>query len=181
MFRLTRTIILGAVVALTAVALIAALATVSSLPLETSQVAEAAPPEGQTYTGSKRCASCHFEQFMAWKKTKHAKAFSLLPDDYATDAKCVKCHTTGYGEASGFKDISSTPSLAGITCETCHGPGSKHEEVSQKFKNKKTLSAEEDKLVRGTIWRMIPKNVCVECHLMQGHKKSETPAALRKK
>ena len=88
---------------------------------------EPAPPEGQTYTGSKRCASCHFEQFMAWKKTGHSKAFETLTAKYQKDPKCLKCHTTGFGEPTGFKDNTSTGALAGITCETCHGPGSKHE------------------------------------------------------
>ena len=150
---------------------------------ETAQeeTAEVAPPAGQTYTGLKRCASCHFEQFMSWKKTEHAEAFKLLPEQYQTDQKCLKCHTTGLGEESGFKDIATTPTLAGVTCEKCHGPGSIHEEVAQKYSKVKTLSAEQEKEVRDSIWKLLPKNVCVECHNVQAHKKSETPPELQKK
>jgi len=143
--------------------------------------AEPAPPPGQTFIGTKRCASCHFDQFSTWKKTKHAQAYDLLPAKYQTDAKCLKCHTTGFADPSGFKDITSTPALAGNTCETCHGPGSKHEEIAKPFANVRKLSPEQEKLVRDSIWKMLPQNVCVECHNTQGHKESATPPELRKK
>lgn len=143
--------------------------------------AEPEPPEGQTYTGTKRCASCHFDQFMKWKKTKHSQAFEILTAKYQKDAKCLKCHTTGFGKETGFKDRASTPDLIGVSCEDCHGPGSKHEEVAKKFSAVKKLSAEQDKTVRDTIWKMTPKNICVECHLLQGHHDSQTPPEMRKK
>ena len=135
--------------------------------------AEPAPPEGQTYIGAKRCASCHFEPFMSWKKTKHAQAFEDLTAKYQKDEKCLKCHTTALGEPTGYKDGELT--LAGVTCETCHGPGSKHEQVAQPFTTTKKLPPEQEKMVRDAIWRNLPKNVCVECHVVQGHKKSPTP------
>ena len=142
--------------------------------------AQADPPENQDYTGVKRCASCHFDQFMAWKKTGHAKAFEMLTAKYQQDEKCLKCHTTGLGINTGFKDFESTPALAGITCEVCHGPGSEHEKISQPFAKVKKLTPAQEKAVRGSIWKMIPKNVCVECHATQGHKPSPTPPEMRK-
>jgi len=137
-----------------------------------SGTAVADPPADQDYTGSKRCASCHFEQFMAWKKTKHAEAFKNMPDKYKTDPACLKCHTTGYGQPSGFKDLASTPNLAGNTCETCHGPGSEHEKISQKYAKKK-LTAAEEKEVRDSIWLILPTNICIECHVTKAHKAHE--------
>ncbi len=144
------------------------------------QAGGADPPKGQTYDGSKKCASCHFKQYMTWKKDKHSKSFSLLPASYQKNAKCLKCHTTGFGEPSGFKDIKTTPNLAGTTCETCHGPGSEHSKIAEKF-GKKKLTAAEEKTVRDSIWLMTPKNVCIECHKTKAHGKSETPAELKKK
>ena len=141
--------------------------------------AEPAPPEGQTYIGAKRCASCHFEQFMSWKKTGHSRAFDVLTPKYQKDDKCLKCHTTGLGEPTGYKDGEMV--LAGVTCETCHGPGSKHEEVSQPFTTTKKLPPEAEKRVRDAIWRFPPKNVCIDCHIVQGHKKPETPPELQRK
>ena len=154
--------------------------TVASLSLGALRMAWATPPEGQTYVGSKKCASCHFEQFMSWKKDPHAKTFELLPTKYQKDAKCLKCHTTGYGEPTGFKDIKSTPNLAGTTCETCHGAGSEHSKIAEGFGKKKLTEADE-KLVRGSTWMQLPKNVCAECHKVKAHGKSETPKELIRK
>jgi hypothetical protein len=173
------TVVMGMVVALISTLVATRPARVRAAELEGTQEAqEPAPPTGQTYTGSKRCASCHFQQYLAWKKTKHSKTFDLLPAQYAKDPKCLKCHTTGYGEPTGYKDASDT-SLEGTTCEACHGPGSAHEEVCQEFKNQK-LNAEQEKVARDSIWLMLPKNVCVECHVVQAHGESQTPPELRK-
>ena len=43
---------------------------------------EPAPPPNQTYIGTTKCGSCHFEKYQDWKKQqdKHVKAFkSCLP------------------------------------------------------------------------------------------------------
>ncbi len=102
-------VLFGAVVvAVCCVVLTGALGWVGSATPGFAADAEPAPPEGQEYTGAKECASCHFKQFMSWKSTAHAKSFDLLPGDYAKDEGCLKCHTTGYGEATGFKDAASS-------------------------------------------------------------------------
>jgi hypothetical protein len=149
--------------ALTALALSALFreTTVAQQPL-------AKPPEGQTYVGTKDCAACHFEQFMAWRNTPHAKAFDILPAKYRADASCLKCHTTGFGEPSGFKTQQQTPNLVGNSCEGCHGPGSKHSEVAKSF-GKQKLTEQQQAYVKSTIHLMLPKNVCVDCHLATKH------------
>jgi len=151
-------------------ALVAVVTTVHSQP-PADTTPEPAPPAGQTYTGTKACASCHFKQFMAWRKTKHAKeAWQSVPENYRADANCINCHTTGYGQATGFKDAESTPNLVGTGCEACHGPGSKHEEVAKQFKDKKELAPDEEKAVRDSIYKVLPQNVCIRCHVAQAHK-----------
>ncbi len=125
------------------------------------------PPEDQTYIGTKQCSACHFDQFMTFRQTKHAKAFEILPEKYREDASCLECHTTGFGEPTGYKDA-STADLAGTSCEACHGPGSKHAEIAKEFANKK-LSDEESLYVRSTIHKMLPDNSCVKCHKSKGH------------
>lgn len=134
-----------------------------------SATALAQPPEGQTYIGTKKCASCHFKQYMVFRKTKHAKSFDILPEKYKADTNCLECHTTGHGEASGYKDA-STPELAGTSCEACHGPGSKHAEMAQAF-GKKKLTEEEERTVRGSIFKIRPDNACLKCHATKAHKK----------
>ena len=153
--------------------LVLIVAVLLSLLLREPTVAQqplAKPPVGQSYIGANECAACHFEQYQVWKTTPHAKAFLILPAKYQTDSSCLKCHTTGFGEPTGFKSVQQTRGLAGNTCENCHGPGSEHAKIAKALGQKK-LSEQEQKYVRSTIYRMLPKNVCVECHLATSHKK----------
>jgi hypothetical protein len=133
---------------------------------------EPAPPADQTYIGVTKCAACHFEQYQDWRKQqdKHAKAFDIVPAAYRKTAECLDCHTTGHGTPSGFK-TAADKGLAGVTCESCHGPGSAHAELAKPFEKKKTLTAEEEKIARDSIYRMLPENVCVTCHSARAHHK----------
>jgi hypothetical protein len=170
MSKLRSIVVAGIVVALVGVVWSVTMKDLRSQPPAEAYVATGVP-EGQTYTGAKRCASCHLKQFMNWKKTKHAKeAWESVAAKYRADPECIKCHTTGYGAATGFKDEASTPNLVGTSCEACHGPGSKHEEIAKKYANKKTLAPEEDKEVRGSTYKILPQNVCIRCHIAQNHK-----------
>ena len=136
-----------------------------------SPAGEASPPTDQSYIGVKQCSACHFKQFGSWKKTKHATdAFKSLPEKYKADVTCLPCHSTGYGTATGFKDVATTPNLTGTTCEACHGPGSKHAAIAKQYANKKQLAPDEEKAVRGSIYKVLPQNACVRCHSVQGHK-----------
>jgi hypothetical protein len=154
-------------------------ANVTTTSAEPQNVSEPAPPADQQYIGTKKCAACHFDQFTKWKKTKHSKTFELLPAKYQADAKCLKCHTTGFGEPTGYK-TAADKDLVGTSCEACHGPGSKHAEISKPFANQKP-NPEQDKLCRDSIWKVQPKNSCIACHMIQGHHDSLTPLELRKK
>ena len=170
MSKLLRNLVLVAG-ACTAAAVLLTMTIKSALaqPAPVEEAAKPAPPAGQTYIGVKECAACHFKQYMAWKKTKHAKeSYEILPEKYRADGQCVVCHSTGYGAASGYKDA-TTPNLMGVTCEACHGPGSKHAEIAKQYTNKK-LSPAEEKIVRDSIWRQLPYNVCVSCHVDKAHK-----------
>lgn len=174
MLRLPRWVIGGiGTGVLTAMCLLGVSAVNSQPPEAKDAVPEPAPPTGQTYTGVKRCSSCHFKQYASWKKTKHAKeAWENMASKYQTAPECLACHTTGYGEPTGFKDITDDASknLTGTTCEACHGPGSKHEEACKPYLNKKKLSPEEDKIARDSIYKILPHSVCATCHVSSGHK-----------
>ncbi|NUQ65023.1 MAG: hypothetical protein HUU20_21370 [Pirellulales bacterium] len=165
MRRRTTTVVLG-----TAAAAFAALMVGDWRP---SAAVLADPPAGQSYVGTKRCASCHFEQYMTWKKSKHALSFENLPPAYKSNAACLQCHTTGFGQPGGFQDEASTPDLVGNTCENCHGPGSEHCKIAEGFAAKKTLSPEEQKAAKESIWRITPDNGCAKCHMTNAHKAHE--------
>lgn len=134
--------------------------------------------EEHSYTGSKKCKMCHMKEWKSWAETKMAQAFDVLkpgeraeakqkagldPDkDYTADESCVACHVTGYGKPGGFVDIASTPDLAGVGCEVCHGPGgtyTKSEYMSLKNKNYKKA----DVVAVGLV-DTVSEAQCTACH-----------------
>ena len=79
------------------------------------------------YVGSDSCTSCHSSNHTAWAQTIHATAFDTLVNGGDGDnVLCFPCHSVGYGQPSGFVDLGTTPHLADVQCENCHGPGSNH-------------------------------------------------------
>ena len=79
------------------------------------------------YIGDASCLDCHGPTHQAWGQTGHARAFeSLKAVNQQTNSSCLICHTVGYGTPLGFKDEATTPHLAGVQCENCHGPGASH-------------------------------------------------------
>lgn len=131
-----------------------------------------------TYIGNAGCSFCHMISTLSWEMSVHAKAFEALKPgamkqeklkakldpnkDYTNDKDCLKCHTTGYLETGGFKNITSTPKMAGIGCENCHGPGSEYR-VLHARKDKK-FTREEAKAA-GQIYGSLDETVCTSCHL----------------
>jgi mono/diheme cytochrome c family protein len=127
------------------------------------------------YIGAKKCKACHMKQFKAWKKTNMATSFENLkpgvkveekkkvgqdPDkDYTTDAECLKCHTTGYGQG-GFVSMEKTPKLAGVQCESCHGPGGDFKKIMKKNKKFKLSEVK----AAGLLVPTETENNCMDCH-----------------
>lgn len=81
----------------------------------------------ESYVGAGKCSTCHKKQYKKWQMTRHAKSLlTLKKDNQLFESKCLRCHTTGYGEQDGFSDLTETSHLAGVQCEACHGRGSRH-------------------------------------------------------
>jgi hypothetical protein len=122
------------------------------------------PTDAADYVGAKKCKMCHIKQYKAWEKTTMADSFENLKPgvkadakkkasldadkDYTHDAGCLKCHTTGYGQPGGFTSIEETPKLAGVQCESCHGPGSEYKNLMKKNKEYKLDEAKAQGLIR---------------------------------
>lgn len=85
-----------------------------------------------TYVGTEACKKCHETQYKVWAKSKHAHAYETLvkradrPSLRQFDGECIVCHTVGFGQETGFKNLQDTPHLINVGCESCHGPGSIH-------------------------------------------------------
>ncbi len=78
------------------------------------------------YVGAATCASCHSEQYSIWEKSGHAHAMATLEKkNQQFDNECVRCHVVGF-EKGGFQTLLTTPQLANVQCEACHGPGRAH-------------------------------------------------------
>jgi len=121
------------------------------------------------YIGTTKCKMCHNSEkkgkiYDKWAATKHATAYATLTneeskkiakemkiEDPQKEGKCLKCHVTGYGEATGDKYSMEE----GVTCEACHGPGEHY--WSMKVMKDKKLALEKG-LVEPT------EELCVACH-----------------
>lgn len=79
------------------------------------------------FVGSARCSVCHSNVHSDWSQTLHAHAYETLEAiGQQSNADCVGCHTVGYGQPGGWVDRKTTNDLAGVGCESCHGPGGDH-------------------------------------------------------
>lgn len=85
----------------------------------------AAHSSGAEFLGFSSCGECHGDQTNSWYGSSHVGAHQTLSRiGWHVEPECFECHTTGFGFASGFQSHQRTPSLAGVTCEACHGPAS---------------------------------------------------------
>ena len=82
-------------------------------------------------TWSQACLSCHFDQNLKWRQTKHAKAFDILPA-IEERRQLFEMPFHWRGEKTGYQGA-KTSDLAGTSCEACHGPGSKHAQIAKGF------------------------------------------------
>lgn len=79
------------------------------------------------YIGDAACRTCHSSIHDGVMATKHTQALvDLKAAGQDKNAKCLACHTVGYGKKTGYVDEATTPNLGGVQCENCHGPGSEH-------------------------------------------------------
>jgi Cytochrome c554 and c-prime len=102
---------------------------------------------GADYVGDGRCRGCHIDLHQSWQETRHARALEYLaaaPDTAIAkmarvlkvklkgraelNDACVVCHVTGFRLAGGYPaaDSARTAVVASVSCEACHGPGSRH-------------------------------------------------------
>lgn len=133
-----------------------------------SVVFTASAQEGKPkYVGVGKCKLCHLKAFKQWETTEHAKALETLKGEEAKkysqnpaeDTKCLKCHTTGFGESGGYDIATKDPALAGVQCESCHGAGEKYKELS--IMKDKELSIKNGLVIPN-------EETCKKCHNEEG-------------
>jgi len=92
-------------------------------------IAKEASAEVKKTLGPKACTRCHKESARVWKHSKHYKTYKEIPrkriakkrakkmrfKQIKSNSLCVNCHFTA------IQPGSRTRTVAGISCESCHG------------------------------------------------------------
>ena len=79
------------------------------------------------FSGNAACMKCHAKAAQVWSKSQHSHALrTLIVEGHGRDPDCVGCHVVGLTKLTGFRSVATTPQLANVGCESCHGPGAAH-------------------------------------------------------
>lgn len=141
--------------------------------------------------GPKACANCHKNSVRAWKETHHFKTFTALTKDedakgiaekmgikrMKNESDCLDCHFSS--TVSGGKN----KVVAGISCESCHGPardwmdvhsdfggkGVKSKDETPEHKKERYAKAEKNGMIRPSNLYNVGKN-CYGCHTVPNEK-----------
>jgi len=110
------------------------------------------------YIGAVKCKMCHNKpdkgaQYDKWLAGPHAKAMESLTGDDATNPECLKCHATFYAVDEGLH--MGIKAEEGVSCESCHGPGSVYKSMAIMKDKEKSI---ENGLVLPT------EELCKKCH-----------------
>lgn len=164
------------------VALAAFLVIVIAQFADTGWTQESAEPGGGArepleHVSSQQCKLCHNkphdgEQYAVWKSNKHSQAYETLFEKRALkfaeerglevppseSASCLKCHVTGYDEATETYPAQLNIE-DGVQCGSCHGPGSAH------LADGKVLRMNKDAIIDLKANLIEPNEaLCVTCH-----------------
>ncbi len=94
------------------------------------------PRRTPAYAGASYCGlechdvESHGSRYDTWVTTAHAKAFTGVEASAGFTQSCLSCHTVGAGDTNeqgwplhnGGYDEAPVARLAGVQCESCHGP-----------------------------------------------------------
>jgi len=130
-----------------------------------------ASAQDYNYIGAAKCKMCHNSEkagfaYNTWKESLHSKALVSLGNeksleyakkngiaDPTKDQKCLKCHSTYHMVSKD--NIETLLPTEGVSCESCHGPGSA-------YKTNTIMKDQKLALSKGLI--LPTKEVCEKCH-----------------
>ena len=106
--------------------------------------------------GHEKCAECNKETTALWTNTSHSKTFTELPRNRKANeiakkmglkrikagSLCLDCHFTTILEGE------KRSAIAGISCESCHGPGKDYLKRHSEFSGKKKQTESEAERVK---------------------------------
>jgi hypothetical protein len=93
-------------------------------------------PADNSFVGSEVCKLCHEDIYNKWRETKHAHALeTLAAKKQSANSECLRCHTVGFNEPSGYDMKQKQPYLAAVGCEMCHGRAGDHVRADEQTNN----------------------------------------------
>lgn len=126
----------------------------------------------RVFGGARACGTCHVAEYEDWRTSRHARALDTLVDKgMQFDSRCLQCHTVGFGKDNGFYNVRESMGMAGVQCESCHGPAAEHVELEQYLKTRERFGDRpadfEEKQKRAAEVlpeRQVAEAVCLACH-----------------
>jgi len=156
-----------------------------------SAAAKEPSPEVKNTLGPKACTRCHKESARVWKHSKHYKTYKEIPrkriakkrakkmrfKQIKSNSLCVNCHFTAVQSGSRTKTV------AGISCESCHGAsknwigihsdfggrGVKANEETPEHKIQRHFQSESKGMIQLSNTYELAKN-CYRCHTVPEEK-----------
>lgn len=141
--------------------------------------------------GPEECGECHKAEVHVWRETMHSKTFKVLTRKKRTReiagnmgirrvkkaGACVTCHFT-----SGYRK-NKVKAIAGISCESCHGPAKDWLKVhgdyggknvtrlqeTSKHKAKRLAAIKNSGMIRPRDLYRLASN-CYQCHIVSNEK-----------
>lgn len=139
--------------------------------------------------GPSKCGECHKVETKIWEHTHHFASYREMPRNekavsisrlmgiqrIRSESLCLNCHFTDIEQNGKVEPI------AGVSCESCHGPGAGYIKVHSNFSGKKKETetpaernerwrkAEAAGMVRPHMIYKIAKN-CYSCHVVPEEK-----------
>ncbi|MEX0893228.1 MAG: multiheme c-type cytochrome [Gemmatimonadota bacterium] len=130
--------------------------------------------------GYEPCGVCHTDEWEVWQETKHAQGYETLHKDENAkailqrmnlrvtkrqEAVCMRCHYTVGPDRKA---------VAGVSCESCHGPAQGWLNVHNKLPSSgdESAAAREQRIAAAAAEGMLPPSAdiyavvanCFECH-----------------
>ncbi len=134
-----------------------------------------------TYVGERGCRRCHNKeetgaQATKWQEGPHSKTFETLAGEKAAavaaelglgnpqeEAQCLSCHATAFAVMEDLDNQRITLE-EGVSCESCHGPGSAYRERE----TKDAIAAGE--IDPASVGLLRPTEAtCTKCHKAEGN------------
>ncbi|MFQ5636812.1 MAG: multiheme c-type cytochrome [bacterium] len=120
---------------------------------------------GYSLMSEKTCRGCHYNQHKQWRSTPHAHAWeTLVQKKQAHNPDCQQCHTTLFGQSSGFSSLKDSPDLVSVQCVTCHQLVSTRVKTHfERFRGKKKASNVSSN-GEAVDFAAISEKTCLQCH-----------------